>query len=176
MTPPHMANLGSHRTRHPQEAGHSWSTCSERPRQKLRVFTTQHQKSDSILSVTCYVITGESQESAQIQVKETMQGHEYQEVWFFEAHLQRPAVVVQSLSCARLFVSLQTAAHQASLSFTISQSLFKLISMESVMPSNYLILCLPLLHLSSIPPRIMSFPMSRLFTSGGQSIGASALA
>ena len=50
-------------------------------------------------------------------------------------------VVVQLLSHVRLFVTPWTAAHQASLSFTISQSLLKLMSIESVMPSNHLILC-----------------------------------
>ena len=50
-----------------------------------------------------------------------------------------------------------TAAHQASLSFTVSQSLFKLISIEPVMPSNHLILCSPLLLLPSIFPSIRSF-------------------
>ena len=50
-----------------------------------------------------------------------------------------------------------TAAHQASLSFTISWSLFKLMSIELVMPSNYPILCLPLLLLPSIFPSIRIF-------------------
>ena len=57
---------------------------------------------------------------------------------------------VHLLSCVRLFVAPQTAAHQASLSITNSQSLLKLISIESVMPSNHLILCHPLLLLPSI--------------------------
>ena len=57
---------------------------------------------------------------------------------------------VQSLSCVRLFLTSWTAAHQASLSITNSQSLFKLMSVESVMPSNHLILCHPLLLLPSI--------------------------
>ena len=56
-------------------------------------------------------------------------------------------VVVQSLSCIQLFVTPWTAAHQASLSFTISQSLLKLMSIESVIPSNHLILCHSLLLL-----------------------------
>ena len=51
-----------------------------------------------------------------------------------------------------------TAAHQASLSFTISQSLLKLMSIESVMPSSHLILCHPLLLLPSIFPSIRVFP------------------
>ena len=68
------------------------------------------------------------------------------------------------------------AAHQAPLSFTISWSLLKFLSIESVMlSSNHLILCYPLL-LPSIFPSIRVFPMSRLFISGGQSIRASALA
>ena len=59
-------------------------------------------------------------------------------------------VVVQSLSCVQLFVTLWTEARQASLSYTISQSLLKLTSIESVMPSNHLILCHPFLLLTSI--------------------------
>ena len=66
-------------------------------------------------------------------------------------------VVVQLLSCVQLFVTPWTAACQASLSFTISQSLLKLMSIELVMPSNHLILCHPLLLLSSIFPRIRVF-------------------
>ena len=57
-------------------------------------------------------------------------------------------VVVQSLSCVRLLANPQTAAHQASLSFTACQSLLKLMSIESVMPSSHLILSHPLLLLS----------------------------
>ena len=83
-------------------------------------------------------------------------------------------VVVQSLSRVQLFVTSWTAACQASLSFTISWSLLKLMSIELVMPSNHLILCRPLLLLSSIFPSIRSFQMSLLFASGGQSIGVSA--
>ena len=67
-------------------------------------------------------------------------------------------VVFQSLSCVRLFVTPWTAACQASLSFTISQSLLKLMSLESVMPSNRFILCHPLLLLPSIFPSIRVFP------------------
>ena len=66
-----------------------------------------------------------------------------------------------------------TAARQASLSITNSQSPLKLMSTESVMPSNHLILCCPLLP-PSIFPSISVFQMSRFFTSGGQSIGVSA--
>ena len=64
---------------------------------------------------------------------------------------------VQSLSCVRLFATPWTAACQASLSITNSQSLFKLRSIELVMPSNQLILCCPLLLLPSIFPSIRVF-------------------
>ena len=64
---------------------------------------------------------------------------------------------VQSLSHVRLFATLWTMAHQASLSITNSRSLLKLISIESVMPSNHLILCCPLLLLPSILPSISVF-------------------
>ena len=73
-------------------------------------------------------------------------------------------VFVQSLSCDRLFATQWTATSQASLSFTISQSLLKLMSIESVMSSNCLVLYHPLLLLSSIFPSIRSFLMSHLFT------------
>ena len=61
---------------------------------------------------------------------------------------------VQSLSCARLFATQWTAPRQASLSITISQSLLKLMSIKSVMLSNHLILCRPLLLLLPIFPSI----------------------
>ena len=80
-------------------------------------------------------------------------------------------VVVQLLSRVQLFVTPWTAAHQASLSFTISLNLLRLMSTESVMPSNHLILCYPLLLLPSIFPRIRVFSNESLFASGGQSIG-----
>ena len=75
--------------------------------------------------------------------------------------------------CSAVSVSLQPHGLQhASLSFTISQSLLTLMSIESVMPSNHLILCRPLLLLLSIFPASESFPMCWLFPSDGQSIGA----
>ena len=82
---------------------------------------------------------------------------------------------VQSLSDAQLFATPWTAALQVSLSITNSQSLLNLISIESVMPSNHLILwrCL-LLSPSIFPSTSGSFPMSQFFSSGGQSIGVSA--
>ena len=64
---------------------------------------------------------------------------------------------VQLLSRVRLFVTPWIMAHQASLSITNSQSLPRLMSIESVMPSSHLILCHPLLLLPSIPPSIRVF-------------------
>jgi len=70
-------------------------------------------------------------------------------------HKERSSV--QSLSRVQLFVTPWTAAHQASLSITNSQSLLKLMSIESVMPSNHLILCRALLLLPPIFPSIRVF-------------------
>ena len=66
-------------------------------------------------------------------------------------------VVFQSLSCVKLLATPWTAAHQDSLSFTISESLLKLMSIDSVISSNYLILCHPLLLMPSIFPSIRGF-------------------
>ena len=76
-------------------------------------------------------------------------------------------VVVQLLTCANFLRSHGLPAHQAFLSFTVSWSLLKFMSTESMMLSNHLILCHPLL-LPSI------FPSMRVFASSGQSTGASA--
>ena len=83
---------------------------------------------------------------------------------------------VQSLSHVQLFAAPWIAAHQVSLSITNSWSLLKLMPIESVMPSNHLILCCPFLLLPPIPPASGSFPLSQLFAWGGQSIGVSASA
>ena len=80
--------------------------------------------------------------------------------------------VIQSLNHFWLLATPQTAAHQASLSFTISWSLLKLMSIESVMPSPPLWPPSHALHLSASG----AFLLSSLFTSGDQSIGASASA
>ena len=66
-------------------------------------------------------------------------------------------IVVQSVSHVQLFMTPWTAACQASLSFTLSQSLLKLMSTESMMPSNHLILCHPFLLLPSVFPSIRVF-------------------
>ena len=85
-------------------------------------------------------------------------------------------VVVHWLSCVWFFVTPWTEACQAFLSFTISQSLLKFMSTESVMPSNHFIRCCPLHLYPSSFPVLGSFPVSQLFTSGDQSITASASA
>ena len=75
-------------------------------------------------------------------------------------HLVKPTCCfssIQSLSHIQLFATLWTVAHQASLSTTNSQSLLKPMSSESVMPSNHLILCHPLLLLPSVFPSIRVF-------------------
>ena len=81
---------------------------------------------------------------------------------------------VQSLNHVRLFTTPWTVEHQASLSITSSWSLLILMSIESVMASNYLILCHPFLLLPWIFSSIRGFSNESVFASGGQSIGASA--
>ena len=83
-------------------------------------------------------------------------------------------VVFQLLSRVSLFVTSWTAAHQISWSLTVSQSLLKLMFIESVMPSN---ISSSVILFSSCPQSFLvsgSFPVNGLFPSGGQSIGASA--
>ena len=105
-------------------------------------------------------------------------------MYFFEIHFTYISCIwTKSVPCCcsvakscQLFATPWTAARQASWSFTISQTLLKFMSIESVMPSNHLILCHPLLLLPSIFPSIRVFSMTWLFASGGQSTGASASA
>ena len=77
----------------------------------------------------------------------------FQDYWVYNSQCMASLVLfssVQSLSRVRLFATSWTAARQASLAITNSQSFLKLMSIESVIPSNYLILCCPLLLLPSI--------------------------
>ena len=83
------------------------------------------------------------------------------EVFFFNCG--KISVVVHLLSHVQLFETPWTAARQASLSVTVSQSLLKLMSIESVMSSNHLILCQPLLFLPSIFPSISVFSNEKVF-------------
>ena len=78
---------------------------------------------------------------------------------------------VQLLSHLQFFETPWTTAHQASLSITSFQSLLNLMSIKSVMPSNHLILCRPLLLLPSIFPSIRVFSTESVLCIGGQSIG-----
>jgi len=82
-----------------------------------------------------------------------------------------------SLSCVQLFATPWTAAHQASLSITNYRSMLKLMSIESVMPSNHLILCCSLLLLlPSVLPSIRIFSSESVLHISGQSIRVSASA
>ena len=93
---------------------------------------------------------------------------------FVSYHLEYFLSCSVTRSCLTLCDPMDSAC-QASLSFTMFQTFLKFMSIESVMPSSHFILCCPLLLPSSFPAS-GSFPMSWLFTSGGQSIGTSALA
>ena len=102
-------------------------------------------------------------------------GKEYDKsVYCHSAYLPYMQSSIQLLSRVWLLVTHRTAGRQASLSITNSQSLPKLMSNESVMPSNHLILCRPFFFLLQSFPASESFPISQLFALGGQSIGVSA--
>ena len=83
---------------------------------------------------------------------------------------------IHLLPIVQLFATPWTAAPQASLSFTISLSLLKLMSTELVMPFNHLILCRSFSSFLQSFPASGSFPLSQFFASDGQSIGVSASA
>ena len=96
--------------------------------------------------------------------------------WFQSVPKGSPISSVQWLSRVQLFATPWTSALQASLSINNSQSLLRLMSIESVMPSNHLILCHPLLLLPQSFPASGSFQMSQLFALGSQIIRVSASA
>ena len=85
-------------------------------------------------------------------------------------------VAIQPLSPVQLSATPWTAARQASLSITNSWSLLKLMSVESVMPSNHLTLCHPFSSCPQSFPASGSFPATQFFASGGQRFGVSASA
>ena len=91
-------------------------------------------------------------------------------------YLQSVSQSVQLLSHVRLFATPWTAACQASLSITSFWSLLKFMSIESVMPSNHLVLCRPLFPHVQFFAASRSLPVSQFFASGGQTIGVSASA
>ena len=95
-------------------------------------------------------------------------------LWIFVLALEFGSV--QSLSRVRLFATPWIAARHASLSITNSRSSLRLTSIESVMPSSHLILCLPFSSRPQSLPASESVPMSQLFAWGDQSTGLSALA
>ena len=97
-------------------------------------------------------------------------------ICYLIAFFTKVTLAVQWLSPVQLFATPWTAIRKASLSFTLCLSLLKLMSIESVMPSNHLILCHPFSSCLQSFPASGSFPMSQLFISGDQSIGASASA
>ena len=90
-------------------------------------------------------------------VKNCSLGNVHRSVALSHTHLRQPVVAIQSLSCFGHFTTPWTAARQASLSFTISWSLLKLMSIESVVPFDHLGLCGPFLPLPSIFPSISVF-------------------
>ena len=97
-------------------------------------------------------------------------GREEVKLWY----LQITYVTVQLFCSVRIFVTY--GLQHAVLAFTISLSLFKLLCVELVMPSITSVLCCSFSSCLQSFPKSGSFPVSRLFTSGGQSIGASASA
>ena len=104
------------------------------------------------------------------------ESHQNHFFFFFLENFSFTVVAIQSLSPVQFIATQWAATCQAQLSFTISRGLLKLMSIKSEMLSNHLILCHSLLILTSIFPNLRFFPLSQLFTSGSQSIGASASA
>ena len=124
-----------------------------------------------LILLVCHLTTmGYNLEHALVLDKHFTFYHFKNEISFNPERIKTVFSPVQLLSHVQLFVTPWTAARQASLSNTNSQSLLS----ESVMPSNHLILCCPLLLLPSIFPSIRVFQMSRFFASGRQSVGVSA--
>ena len=110
--------------------------------------------------------------------KVTMVFHTFNFFFLLGGNAKLLLLLFSSCSCSKnhvwLFAKPWTTAYQASLSFTIPQSLLKLKSTESVMPSNHLILCRSFPLLPSIFPSIRVFFNESAFVSGGQRIEASA--
>ena len=133
------------------------------------LYHLSHQGSPRILEWVAYPFSrGSSQPGDQTRVSCIAGG-------FFTTGTRLQFSSVQLLSCVRLFATPWTAARQASLSITNFRSLLKLMSIESVMPSNHLILCRPLLlPLFNLPQHQGLFSRSQFFPSGGQRIGVSA--
>ena len=134
---------------------------TEKPGLKLNIQQTKIMGAGPIIS---WQIDGEKMETVTDFISfrskitaDSDYSHKIKRYLLLERKALTNLVVVESLSHVQLFATPWTAAHQASLSFTSSQSLLILISIESVMPSNHLILCHPLLFLPSIFPSIRVF-------------------
>ena len=133
--------------------------------------------SDKIISYLCFIQTCLCDKFLSLSCWGLVELHKSIDWWFSlvakifgHYHFSKAFAAVQLLSPSLCDpIDRRT---QASLSFIISQSLFKLMSIESVMSSNHLILCHPI-FLPSVFPASGSFPINQLFTSSGQSIGAS---
>ena len=111
----------------------------------LTCYGLVHGESEKIVKyVACSIFTNQTHQIANIKKQDIPSTPGF-------------SLAVQSLSCIWLLVTSWTAARQASLPFTISQGLLKLISIESVMPSRRLILCLPFVLLPLIFPSIRVF-------------------
>ena len=123
-------------------------------------------------SSTCWNVSYQKAKQYQVLGKLWKKGHPWHKLVVFRCC----SFVVQSLSCVQFFETPWTAAPQVHLSFIISWSLLKLMSTESVMLSNHLILCCPFSFCLQFLPASGSFPINQFFTLGGQSIGVSALA
>ena len=120
---------------------------------------------------TCLHFNTEKRGKEKNRVHNSLHGHRLAGVPLTCIHV--PLAVVQLLSHVPLFATPWTAAHQALLLSTVSQSLLKLISIEPVMPSKNFISATLFFCLQSFPAS-GSFLRSQFFASGGQSIGASA--
>ena len=156
--PGRLQSMGSLRV------GQDWVTS-------LSLFTFMHWRRK--WQPTPVFLPGESQWQGNL-VGCHLWGHTESDMTEVTYQQQQPLSSVKLLSHIQLFVTPWAAAFQVSLSITHSQILLKLMSIKSVMPSNHLMVCCPLLFLPSIFPSIRSFTMSQFFVSGDQSIEASA--
>ena len=148
-----LPSLGSHRV------GHDWSDLAAAAGTKSQEEGTASAKVPEVDVFLEYVRNSEAASLTEAeQMRKVLTGNKVREILKRQQNYFKVLISsVQSLSRVGLFVTSWTAALQASLFITNSQSLLKLMSIESVMPSNHLILCCPLLLLPSIFPSIRVF-------------------